>query len=150
MEPDIVLYGQPFKENSRSIDAGFLGDKSSTFERPILSAVGGGTDDASDTLSFGNITARWTFSESQAEGTLMTGYGDESLGGMATWGFGFPTRDGGHESFLHKAAVNWTDKRMGLFLSRHRAGPGEESHSSNLPQWKDSEIMTGWVSKGKR
>lgn len=40
--------------------------------------------------------------------------------------------------------VNWTDKRMGLFLSRRRTDPGKESYEDNLPSWKDSEIMTEW------
>lgn len=70
-------------------------------------------------------------------------YDDSEAGNTAEWGAGW-ARGGQQDSFLHKAAVNWTDKRMGLFLSRRRTDPGKESYEDNLPSWKDSEIMTEW------
>lgn len=72
--------------------------------------------------------------------TLTAVYNDWGYGNIATWGFGLTA---GGENFLQKAAANWTDKRMGLFLSRHRSEPGKDSYKGSLPTWKDSEIMTG-------
>lgn len=75
----------------------------------------------------------------------MAVYSDVGWGNTAEWGFGFPRNESGPTSFWHNASANWTDKRVGLFLSRHRKGPGEESYEGTLPSWADSEVMTGYV-----
>ena len=71
--------------------------------------------------------------------TLTTVYNDKGYGNQAMWGFGLTA---GADNFLQRAAANWTDKRMGLFLSRHVAEPGKDWYDGLLPRWKDSEIMT--------
>lgn len=70
----------------------------------------------------------------------MTVYNDQGYGNNAIWGIGLKA---GHENFVQKAAANWTDKRMGLFLSRHVSEPGKDNYRGKIPRWKDSEIMTG-------
>lgn len=71
----------------------------------------------------------------------MAVYNNGDYGNLAVWGIGLPT---GSDGFMQKAVANWTDKRMGLFLSRHVSEPGKDDYKDGpVPKWKDSEIMTG-------
>lgn len=67
----------------------------------------------------------------------------EGYGNSATWAFGFPEGNATSESFWHKASAGWADKRLGLFLSRHREEPKAGAEGAKVLRYKDSELIIG-------
>lgn len=71
------------------------------------------------------------------------GYNGKGIGNQASWGFGFPSAEYNVTSFWQTSSANWTDKQIGLFLSRHREAPKDDANQANRLSWKDSEVMVG-------
>jgi hypothetical protein len=68
---------------------------------------------------------------------------------MPVFGFGFP-RANGSASFWHNSSAAWEDKRVGLFLSRHRDDPKEPESGATRPKaFMDSEVMIAGVNEDK-
>jgi hypothetical protein len=69
-----------------------------------------------------------------------------NLANEATWGFAFPNENETEKSVWHAASERWADKRIGLFLSRRMEDLSTNPDPKKSLNWKDSEIMIGYVS----
>lgn len=129
----LALYGRP----RRPDDPGFTHNASSTFR----DLQGNLTQDSD--WSF-RVADNITFAGESADTVFWYNYNNFANAGR--WGFGFPDEDDNlPPSFWHNASAGWDDKRVGVFLSRHRKGPGEVPASEKMMAYNDSEVVVGCV-----
>lgn len=97
---------------------------------------------ATDKITFGNDTLENAeFGECLLKSWLTAVYLYGNWANDASWGFGFPTGNKTQPSFWHNVSATWADKRIGLFLSRHREDPKTVDSGGKELGYKDSELM---------
>lgn len=144
--PYLYVNSRPFSRD----DPGFKNNASSTFNdkddaKPssgpaLLESVW-----ATDKVSVGNESREDTLLSTPERLQADCAVFSDKASAPDSWGFAFPSQRFNHSSFWHTSSANWTDKQLGLFLSRHREDPKDTAGQPNSYSWKDSELVIGLV-----